>query len=177
MNTLKIIGIVVLVLIAIPLIVALFVPKKYTVEVTETINAPRQEVYDFIRTLRNQQQYSVWVMADPHLDPEIIGVDGQVGAIQRWNSTIKDVGEGEMEITALNTNRMDVDLRFMRPYKNEAKASYVFNEISPAQTELIAIFYSDSKYPMNLPAYFFGKKYIEDAQKENLKNVKNILER
>ncbi len=59
------------VLIVLLLIVALFVPIKYTVSVSETINQPKQLVYDYVRTLKNQEQYSEWVKADPNLHPEI----------------------------------------------------------------------------------------------------------
>lgn len=70
--------------------------------VSETINKPKQQVYDYVKTLRNQTQYSEWVKADPNLNPEIIGTDGTVGAIQRWDSKNdnigEDVGQGEQEI-------------------------------------------------------------------------------
>ena len=45
-------------LIAVLLIIALFVPKQYTVSVSETINKPKQQVYDYVKTLRNQTQYN-----------------------------------------------------------------------------------------------------------------------
>lgn len=177
MKILKKIGIVILILIAIVLIVAAFIPKSYTVSVSETINQPRQIVYDYLRMLKNQEQYSIWVMADPNLKPEIIGEDGTVGAIQKWNSKLDDVGEGEQEITALSIERMDVDLRFKRPFEGKAKASNIYKAISDNQTEIVCEFYSgETPYPFNLPAYLFGKKMIEDAERENLQNIKKILE-
>ena len=45
---LKRIFIAIAVLIVLLLIVALFVPKKYTVSVSETINQPKQLVYDYV---------------------------------------------------------------------------------------------------------------------------------
>ena len=76
MKVLKTIGIVILALIAIPLIVAIFVPKSYTVSVAETINVPKQQVYDYVRILDNQKEYSLWVLEDPKLRPVITGTDG-----------------------------------------------------------------------------------------------------
>jgi len=163
-------------LIAIPLIVAIFVPKEYTVIVSETINKPRQEVFDYMRVLDNQKNYSVWVMEDPNLIPEIIGNDGTVGVIQKWNSQIENVGEGEQEITALSLEKMEVDLRFKRPFEGKAKAANIFKEISENKTEVITEFYGSAPYPINLPSYIFGRKMIAEAQKQNLKNLKNILE-
>lgn len=163
-------------IIALPFIIALFVPRTYTVSVSETINQPRDTVYNFIRILKNQEKYSVWVMEDPNLNPEIVGTDGTVGATQKWNSEMDNVGEGEQEITALTPDRMDVDLRFIRPFKGKGKAAYLFKPVSENQTVITAEFYSDSPWPMNLPSYLFGKKVITEAQTKNLQNVKRILE-
>jgi|JI9StandDraft_1071089.scaffolds.fasta_scaffold35506_2 hypothetical protein len=164
-------------LIVLLLIIALFVPNQYTVTTTETVNRPSQEVFDYVKILENQRFYSVWLMKDPQLKPEIVGTDGTVGAIQKWNSANEDVGEGEQEITALTSDRMDVDLRFIRPFKGEAKAAMMVKSTGPDQTLVTSEFYSDSKYPFNLPAYVFGKKMMFDAETQNLKNIKQILEK
>lgn len=177
MKFVKIILIILTCVIALPLIVAVFIPRKYTISVTESINQPKEVVYDYIRMLKNQKEYSVWVMADPELNPEITGTDGTVGAIQKWNSKDENVGEGEQEITRLTPDRMDVDLRFKRPFEGSAKAAHLFRSLSPDLTEVTAEFYSDSKYPMNLMSYVFGKKIMEKALGDNLKNIKKNLER
>lgn len=163
-------------LVALLLLIAIFVPKKYTVSVTETINRPKQDVFDYIKILDNQREYSVWVLADPNLKPEIIGQDGTIGAIQKWNSKIDDVGEGEQEITSLSPNRIDVDLRFKRPFEGKAKASNFLKAISENQTEITAEFYSDEPYPFNLMFYLFGRKMIAESERQNLQNIKKILE-
>lgn len=164
------------VLIALPFLVALFIPRQYTVSVTETIDKPASEVYDYVRILKNQQQWSEWVKADPNLKPEIKGTDGSIGAIQHWDSKDDNVGEGEQEITALSPERMDLDLRFKRPFEGKSKAAYIFKATSPTQTQLTADFYADENYPLNLPSYLFGKPMIEKTQKKNLANIKAILE-
>lgn len=177
MKALKIIGIALLSLVVMLLIIAIFVPRSYTVTVSRTINAPRKEVFDFVRILNNQKRYSVWVMEDPNLNPEIIGTDGTVGAIQKWDSKNDNVGAGEQEITALTIDRMDVDLRFKRPFEGKAKAANIFQEVSPNQTLMTTEFYSDkAPYPLNLMAYFLGRKFITDAQTQNLENISKILE-
>ncbi len=174
MKILKKILIVVLIIIAIPLIIALFVPKTCTVSVSETINQPRQVVFDYVRILDNQRNYSAWVMEDPNLVPEITGTDGTVGAVQHWDSD--KVGAGEQEITALTGDRMDIDLRFIKPFEGNAKAAYIFTPVSETQTRVTSEFYSESPYPFNLMSYFFGTKMIEKAQTKTLQNLKKILE-
>jgi len=176
MKILKRIALTLLSIIVVLLIIAIFVPKSYTVSVSEIINKPRQKVYDYVRILDNQKHFSVWVMADPKLNPQILGTDGTVGAIQKWNSTVDDVGEGEQEITTLSIDRMDVNLRFKRPFEGTAKAAYLFKEVSPEQALITAEFYSNDSYPMNLMSYFIGRKMITKAQTQNLKNIKQQLE-
>jgi hypothetical protein len=176
MKILKRIGIVIVILLALPFIIALFIPRTYTVSVSETINQPKQVVYDYVRLLDNQKQYSVWVMADPNLNPVITGTDGTVGAIQRWNSKISDVGEGEQEIIALSPDRIDMEIRFKRPFEGTSKAADIFESVSENQTLLTVEFYSNESYPMNLPSYIFGRKMIKKDQIKNLKNIKRILE-
>lgn len=177
MKILKKVVIVLLIIIALPFIIALFIPKSYTVSVSETINQPKEVVFDYIRILDNQKDYSVWVMEDPNLIPEIIGTDGTVGAIQRWNSSMENVGEGEQEIITLTPDRIDVDLRFKRPFEGNAKATNIFKALSDSQTQITSEFYSgDVPYPFNLMSYLFGRKMIREAQAKNLENIKRILE-
>jgi len=174
---LKKILIIILILIALPFVIAIFIPKSYTVSVSETINQPRQIVYDYVRILDNQKDYSVWVMDDPNLKPEISGTDGAVGAIQKWNSKMDNIGEGEQEITSLNPGRMDIALRFKRPMEGNAKAANIFEEITANQTRLTSEFYANDPYPFNLPSYLFGRKMIREAQTKNLQNIKANLEK
>ena len=81
-----------------------------------------------------------------------------------------------MEIMALSPDRMDIDLRFKRPFEGHSKAANIFKASSPTETLLTMEFYAIESYPMNLPSYLFGKPMIEETQKKNLANVKAILE-
>ncbi len=177
MKIIKKILIAIVVIIAIPLIAALFVPKTYTVSVSETISKPKQVVFDYVRILDNQKNYSEWVMADPNSDITIEGTDGTVGATQKWNSKDDNVGEGSQTITALTPDRMDIDLNFIRPFAGHAKAADIFESINENETKVTLEFYSESVYPMNLPSYLFGKKMIAETSAKNLKNLKDILEK
>lgn len=176
MKIVKIVGFSLLGLIVLLLIAAALTPRTYTVSVSETIDVPTSAVKDYVRILNNQKNYSVWVMADPNMVPEITGTDGEVGASQYWNSPVKDVGEGRQTITAITDNRIDMDLEFMRPFKGTAKAATLFEAITPNQTLVTSEFYGNDPYPINLMAYWFGRGMLADAQKRNLANLKGILE-
>jgi hypothetical protein len=176
MKILKKILLGILALITLLLIVALFVPKTYTVSVSETINRPKQEVFDYVKLIKNQEKYSVWVMEDPNAKIEYSGVDGTVGAMSYWNSKNENVGEGEQQITKISSDRIDVDLRFKRPFEGNQKAATILEAISENKTKITADFYGNDSYPFNLLS-FIGKSIITDAETKNLKNLKVILEK
>jgi len=65
MHILLIILIVLAALIALLLIVAFFAKEEYSIEKGIVLARPRQEVFNYIRLLRNQDNYNKWVMMDP----------------------------------------------------------------------------------------------------------------
>lgn len=164
-----------LVLIVLLLIVALFVPKDYTVSVSTTINQPKAVVFDYVKLIKNQEEYSVWVMQDPKVVMTYTGVDGTVGFKAAWNSKDDNVGEGSQQIAKITDDRIDVNLHFERPMKGDAKAATFVEDVSGNQTKVTNEFYGHSDYPMNLMS-LIGKKFITDAQTQNLANLKKILE-
>ena len=109
MKTLKSILIVVAILIAIPLVVALFMKKSYTVEREVLIGKPRQEVFNYVKFLKNQDLYSKWAKMDPSMKQQFTGTDGDVGFVSAWDSDKKDVGKGEQTIAGIKARE---DYRF-----------------------------------------------------------------
>ncbi len=61
------------------LVAALFIKKDYAVEREITISKPKQEVFDYIKYLKNQDHYSVWNCLDPAIRKIYTGTDGTVG--------------------------------------------------------------------------------------------------
>ncbi|KDN54416.1 SRPBCC family protein [Flavobacterium seoulense] len=161
--------------IALLLVVALFIPNDYTVSVSTTINQPKTVVFDYVKLIKNQEKYSVWVMQDPNIVMNYTGVDGTVGFKAAWNSKDDNVGEGSQQIIAISDDRIDLDLHFERPMKGDDKAATIVESISANQTKVTNEFYGHSSYPLNLMSVI-GKKFITDAQTQNLANLKKILE-
>lgn len=176
MKTLKIIGLGIVGFIVLLLLVALFIPNDYNVSVSTTINKPRKVVFDYVKLVKNQEYYSVWVMQDPNVNMKYEGVDGTAGFKASWDSKDDNVGAGSQLITAISEERIDVDLHFERPMKGEAKASTLLKSISENETKVTSEFYGNSSYPMNL-MNFMGEKYITEAETQNLANLKKILEK
>ncbi len=172
---LKKIFIIIVSLIAFVLIIGLFIPNKYEVLVSTTIRQPQRIVFDYVKLIKNQEHYSVWVMQDTTSKMMYEGTDGTVGFTASWNSTNDNVGEGSQTITKIDSNRIDVDLHFIRPFEGHDKAATILKAINDSTTEVSAVFYGNASYPMNIMSVI-GKKIIRDAETQNLTNLKKILE-
>ncbi|WP_232789428.1 hypothetical protein [Sphingobacterium sp. UDSM-2020] len=98
MKILKKIVIVLLLIVAVLLITALFLKKDYAVKREITINKPKQEVFDYIKYLRNQNNFSKWAMMDPLMTKTYQGTDGTVGFISAWDSKADSVEKGSRKL-------------------------------------------------------------------------------
>ena len=74
MKILKRILLVIVIIIALALITALFVKKDMKAEREVIINKPRTEVYNYVKYLRNQNDYSKWASMDPNMKKEFKGI-------------------------------------------------------------------------------------------------------
>ena len=79
------------------------------------------------------------------------GNDGTVGFISAWDSQMKDVGKGEQEIMKIvEGERIEYELRFLKPFAATNFADFTFEAISDSQTKVKWGFSGRMKYPMNL---------------------------
>lgn len=176
MKILKKILIVIVIIIAIPLIIALFVPKEYSVERDIVINKPKQEVFNYVKHLKNQDEYSVWVRKDPNMKKSFKGEDGTVGFVYGWDGN-NDVGQGEQEIKNITEGeKIDLQLRFKKPMEGQAEAPITTERISDNETKVKWGFNGKSNYPFNFMNLFMDGMLGKDIQ-ESLGNLKRTLEK
>ena len=164
-------------IVALFLIAALLIPKSFKLERTALINKPRQEVFNYLKLIRNQEKYSVWVMKDPNIKLVYTGTDGTIGFTSAWESADKNVGIGEQEIKSISDNEcIEVEIRFKKPFEATNHALTTVSSTTGDQTKVTSTFYGQCKYPMNVMNLFMGKLVGNDLQK-NLTNLKTILEK
>lgn len=169
----------VVVLVAILLIVALFVKKDYSVEREITINKPRNQVFDYIKYLKNQDNYSVWAKMDPKMKKEYRGTDGTPGFVSAWESDDNNVGKGEQQIENISEgDRIDLDLHFIKPFEGRADARMITESVADNQTKVKWGFDSKMKYPMNIMLLFMNmEKMIGNDLQTGLDTLKVVLEK
>lgn len=179
MKILKRILVAIALLIALLLIIALFIKGDYDVQRQVTINKPKQEVYDYVRFLKNQDNYSIWSQRDPNMKKEYKGTDGTVGFIASWDSEDKEVGKGEQEIIKLTDGeRIDTRLRFKIPFEAQDDAYFTTETVAENQTKVTWGFKGKFPYPMNLMCLFFSMdKEVGKDLAAGLNNLKDVLEK
>ena len=169
---------IILIVIAVPLIIALFMDKGFVIERNIIINKPQQEVFDYIKLLRNTGNYNKWVMIDPNLKKEFEGTDGTVGAIYKWDSENKQVGKGEQEIIKLTDSRIDYELRFIKPFQNVANAYLIADSVAGNQTKVTWGFTGLRNFPMRIMHLLMNlKKMLGNDLQTSLGNLKILLEK
>lgn len=179
MKALKKILLVIVVLVAIVLIMAAFTKKNYAVERQIVISKPKQEVFDYVKHLKNQDSYSKWAMMDPAMKKTYTGTDGTVGFVSAWDSDKKDVGKGEQEIKKITEGeRVDFELRFIKPFEATEHAYMLTEAVSPSETKVKWGFDGHMAYPMNLMLLWMDfEKMIGDDLQTGLTNLKSNLEK
>ncbi len=179
MKIIKKIVLVLVVLLLLAAIAGLFMTKDYAVEKEVTINQPKDSVFQFVKFVKNQDQYSVWSQMDPKMKHHYSGTDGTVGFISGWESQDKNVGIGEQEIKKITEGeRIDFELRFKVPMESTENAYMTTEAISPTQTKAKWGFNGKMPYPWNVLKPFLGiEEMIGKDLQTGLDNMKVILEK
>ena len=168
-----IIGIILLIV-----ILALIAPKSYEVSRSITINKPLSEVFTYLKSLKNQDNWSPWAERDPNIKKTFTGNDGEVGCLATWESDHKQVGSGEQEIISITENKeITTALRFLKPFKSQSDAYIRVNDASDG-TKVIWGFSGNNKFPVSIMMLFMNmEKAIGGDFEQGLAKLKSILEK
>jgi uncharacterized protein YndB with AHSA1/START domain len=165
------------VLVAVLLIVGLFVGTDFAVEREVIINKPKDDVFQYVRYLRNHDNFSKWATMDPKMKKDYRGTDGTVGFVSAWESENQDVGKGEQEIKKITQGeRIDVEIRMRSPFQSTDPAYMTTESVGANQTRVKSGYLGKMNYPTNLLCPFIAEKIGKDMQ-AGLTNLKTVLEK
>ena len=164
-------------IVALVLLLFLAGPASYRAERSTEIKRSAEDIFQYVRSLKKQDDWSPWGKRDPDMKKEFEGTDGEVGAISRWEGN-KEVGSGEQEITRIIPGqRIESELRFLKPWKS---TSQVFIDVEPVGAEHSKVtwgFEGKSGFPMRIMLLFMNMdKMIGKDFEEGLADLKQILE-
>lgn len=165
-------------LIALIIILALIAPKTYKVSRSIEISRSKPEVFNYLKSLKNMDDWSPWAKKDPNMDKKFTGVDGEVGSVSYWNGN-KDVGEGEQEITRIVENeRIESELRFLKPWKSTSDCFLQIDEVQAHKSKVTWGFTGNHKFPMSIMMLFMSMdKAVGKDFELGLANLKSNLEK
>lgn len=159
------------------LIVAGIVKNDYAVQREIVINKPKQQVFDYLKFLKNQDNWSKWASLDPNMKKEFKGTDATVGFTSSWVSD--KAGTGEQEIKKITDGeRIDYELRFLKPMKSTSEAYMTTESVDSNHTKIKWGFTGSIPYPMNIIMVFMDMdKEVGKDFETGLNNLKGILEK
>lgn len=152
MKTLKVLLYIVSGLAALVVALGLFGKKSYHIERSIEIDAPKDLVYEYARYFKNFRDWSPWAALDPKMSVTITGNDGNVGAAQEWVGN-DAVGEGQQTITAMTPERIDMEVKFIRPFESTSPTYMAFRE-NDRKTQVTWAFDMHVAFPWNGFAMF-----------------------
>ena len=176
MNILITILLVIAGIIALLLVIALFTKKGYNIQCEIIINAPLQIAFDYIKYLKNWDNFNERAVADLSKKNEFSGTDGTVGFIYAWSGN-KKVGEGEKEIkNIVEGKKIETEIRFVKPFTVTGLTNMSTEAVSANETKITLSNASTLKYPLNILLLMVEKGIAKDMG-ISLLSLKNILEK
>ncbi|MDP3468999.1 MAG: SRPBCC family protein [Daejeonella sp.] len=127
MKALRIIGGILLILLAIFFIGGTLLPKTYTIHRSTLINATDSVVYMNVADLNNFLKWNPWTKMEPSAKVTISGTTAQPGHLWEWLG--KETGQGQMElITAKPYSLLEFELKFFEPFESSAISFFNFEQ-------------------------------------------------
>lgn len=164
-------------LVVLVLVVAAIAPSDYSVRREVMIQKSNQEVFEYIKYLKNQDNFSTWATKDPNMEKTFEGTDGTVGFTSFWNSEVEEVGMGEQEIMKIDEGkRIEFQLRFKKPFEATDMA-FMTTENVDGQTKVVWGFDGNMPYPSNLMLLLMDfDTMLGPELQTGLNNLKTIME-
>ncbi len=164
-------------LLALVILLHLLGPKSYDVFRTVEIARPPSEVFNYLKYLKNMDDWSPWAKKDPNMKKEFTGIDGEVGAVSYWLGN-KEVGEGEQEIKKIiGASRIESELRFLKPFKSTSDCYLDIKDNGTGNTTVKWGFSGSNKFPMTIMSLFKSMDNMVGPDfEEGMKSLKAKLE-
>jgi hypothetical protein len=149
--------------------------KDHYVKREIIINAPKQKVFDYVKLVKNQEEFNKHAKAGGERTKTFKGIDGEAGYVYAWKGD-KNAGEGEKEIKKIAEGQMvETEIRFVKPMKTRATVIMETESLSDTQTKVSWSNAGTLKYPVNVFIPMLEKNLPKDMD-GSLQTLKGILE-
>jgi hypothetical protein len=165
-----------LIIIVIILMAAAVKSDKVHYERSAIINAAAERILPHIDDFHAWMAWSPYEKLDPAMQRMYTGAARGVGAKYAWSGNKKG-GEGSMEILEISSSKVKIDLRFIRPFKNDCIAHFHL-EPQGGATKVTWSIDGPSPFPSKVMSLFidFDKLVGKDFE-QGLADLKRIVEK
>ncbi len=118
---------------------------KFDVAKSTTIDAPLTKVRELVEDFNHWNSWSPWTIVEPECAVTVEGQPKESGHAMSWDGEI--IGSGKNTLRDYDTHKLHYDLEFFKPWKSQAKVSFVFEELGE-QTKVTWIMNSSMPFFM-----------------------------
>ncbi|WP_444995344.1 SRPBCC family protein [Aliikangiella sp. IMCC44359] len=100
---------------------------KFEVNKSTTIEAPISKVRALVEDFNHWNSWSPWTIIEPGCVVNVAGNPKEPGHSMSWDGEV--IGSGKNTLRSADSNQLNYDLEFFKPWKSKAKVSFLFEEI------------------------------------------------
>jgi DNA gyrase inhibitor GyrI len=127
---------------------------SYEVRRSTTINRSCSDIFQYLSHFEHWPEWSPWLILEPSCPVQFQGTQGQPDSGYSWDGDM--VGAGSMTLIEADSNRLEMTLQFLRPFKSNAQVRF---EILQDGDHCIVTWVMESKVPWYL---FFMKNMMKN---------------
>jgi hypothetical protein len=105
--------------------------RSFEVSRSTGISATAEAIHHLIDDFHQWRAWSPWEDLDPALQRSYSGSDAGVGARYAWKGNRK-AGEGSMVITGSSPERIDIEIAFVKPFRNTNQVTFTLTPTGDA---------------------------------------------
>jgi hypothetical protein len=174
MKIIKILLVVLVVAVAGVLAFAATKPDTFRVQRSASIKAPPEKISAVLSDFRAWKAWSPWEKMDPAMKRSYGGAPKGKGSTYAWEGN--EVGQGRMEITEAATNRVAMDLDFVKPFEAHNKVEFTLQPRGEA-TEVTWAMVGPVPYSAKIMHVFLNMDRMVGSQFEaGLADLKTLTE-
>ena len=112
-------------------------PKGESFERSIIVEAPPQQVFEYINSLQDLSKWNPWSEMDPDMKKNYVGEEGAIGSSYHWESDHPDVGTGKQTIMEIIPNKeISTLLQFTAPFESESTSKIELKPLEGDRTEV-----------------------------------------
>lgn len=147
---------------------------KYHIKRSIDIDAPQSKVAEALADFRQWPVWSPWLIMDRDTKLTYSDEQGKVGSSYAWTGEL--TGQGDMKVTSMAEDQLEMDLRFIKPFKSKAKVKFDIKALGDDECRVTWHMFGSIPFPISLFVLPQVKSGIGMDYARGLRMLKEYLE-